>query len=334
MDVFGRVHGAYTAPYTGCVHGHVWAVHTAVYTTRIRPRTRVYVYKDRVHGRVRAIYTAKNGRLHGRVTCHVYGRVRAVSARVHGSLRAVCTAVFGHIHWPCTLPFSAVYIARTRPCNGPCTRPLHGRVQGPSGPCKRQVGLPGRVHFPDGTFPGGPLRHTVCLRDRVHGRVTCYVPVTRRPCTRPVNTSSPGKTARTRPYNGRAVYTTRTRPCRGRAHGPSTPPVYMTVYGPPVRTTDVFGRVHGEYTAPHTGRVHGHVRAVHTAVYTTRIRPRTRVYVNKGRVHRRVRAIYTAENGRLHGRKRPCNVSCIRPCRVYGRVWAVPPRVHGSVRAV
>jgi len=46
-DVFGRVHGAYTAPYTGRVHGPVLAVHTAVYTTRIRPRTRVYVYKGR-----------------------------------------------------------------------------------------------------------------------------------------------------------------------------------------------------------------------------------------------------------------------------------------------
>jgi len=54
-DVFGRVHGAYTAPYTGCVHGPVLVVHTAMYTTRIRPRTRVYVYKGRVrlHGRKR-----------------------------------------------------------------------------------------------------------------------------------------------------------------------------------------------------------------------------------------------------------------------------------------
>jgi len=42
-DVFGRVRGAYTAPYTGRVHGRLRVVHTALYTTRIRPRTRVYV---------------------------------------------------------------------------------------------------------------------------------------------------------------------------------------------------------------------------------------------------------------------------------------------------
>jgi len=62
-----------------------------------------------------AVYTAE----HGRVTCRVYGRIRAVSARVHDSVRAVYTAVFGRAHWPCTLPFSAVYIARTWPRNGP-----------------------------------------------------------------------------------------------------------------------------------------------------------------------------------------------------------------------
>jgi len=183
----------------------------------------------------------------------------------------------------------------------------------------------------------------------VHGRVDGRCAAACGPCTRPckvlcarytaavytaVDTSSPAKTARTRPYNGRAVYTIRTRLCMGSAHGPSTPPVYMTVYGPSVRTTDVFGRVHGEYTAPYTGRVHGHVRAVHTAVYTTRIRPRTRVYVCKGRVHRRVRAIYTAENGRIHSRTRPCNVSCIRPCmgRTASCTRQCTGRVHGRFR--
>jgi len=79
----------------GHVHGRVRAVHTAVYTTRIRPRTRVYVYMAVLHGRVRAIYRAENGRLHGRVTCRVYGSVRAVSAHVHGSVRAVYT---GRVH--------------------------------------------------------------------------------------------------------------------------------------------------------------------------------------------------------------------------------------------
>ena len=120
-----------------------------------------------------AVYTA----IHGRVTCRVYGRVRTVSVRVHDSVRAVCTAVFGRARLPCTLPFSVVCIARTRPCNGPCTRPLHGRVQGPSGPCKRQVGPPGRVHVPrrHATAVCGPLRHTVRVRGRVHGpcRRTC-----------------------------------------------------------------------------------------------------------------------------------------------------------------
>jgi len=162
--------------------GRVRAVHKAVYRTRIRPRTRVYVstctrpcytavYGPSTRPRT-AVYTA----VHGRVTCRVYGSVRAVSAHVHGSVRAVCTGrvhghfpIFGRVHWPCTLPFSAVYIARIRPCNGPCTRPLHGRVQGPSGPCIRQVGLPGRVHVP-----------------RRHSTVVCGPCVRTRPCTRPV----------------------------------------------------------------------------------------------------------------------------------------------------
>jgi len=137
---------------------------------------------------------------------------------------------------------------------------------------------------------------------RVHGRVTCRVPVTRRPCTwrpctRPVNTSSPAKTARTRPYNGRAVYTASTRPCMGRAHGPSTPPVYMTVYGPSVRTSsavymartrprsrDVYTAMYGPCTRPCTRHVYGRVhvstctRAVYTAVYGPPTRPKTAVY--------------------------------------------------------
>jgi len=139
------------------------------------------VYTAVLHCRVRAIYTAENDRLHGRVTCRVYGRVRAVSARVHGSVWAMCTAVLGRVHWPCTLPFSAVYTARTPPCNGPCTWPLHGRVQGPSEPCIRQVGLPGRVHVPrwHATAVCVLLRHTVRVRGsvphtwctiRVHGQ--------------------------------------------------------------------------------------------------------------------------------------------------------------------
>jgi len=140
-----------------------------MYTTRIRPRTCVYVSTC-----TRAVYTAVYGpstqpktavytAVDGRVTCREYGRV----------VNTAVSAVFGRVHWPCTLPFSAVYIARTQPCNGPCTRPLHGRVQGRSGPCARQVGLPCRVHVPrrHATAMCGPFR----VRGRVHDpcRRTC-----------------------------------------------------------------------------------------------------------------------------------------------------------------
>jgi len=159
-DVYTAMYGPCTRPCTRHVYGsvHVPTCTRAVYTAVYRPSTRPNT----------AVYTA----VHNRVTCGVYCCVRAVSARVHGSVQAVCTAV--RVHWTCTLPFSAVYIARTRPCNGPCTRPLHGRVQGPSGLCIRQVGLPSRVHVPrrHATAVCGPLRHTVRVRGRLHGPST------------------------------------------------------------------------------------------------------------------------------------------------------------------
>jgi len=134
----------------------------------------------------------------------------------------------------------------------------------------------------------------------------------------------------TRPVHGRAVYTARTRPCMGRAHGPSTPPVHMTVYGPSARTSSAVymertrtWNVHG----PYTGLVHGRVRAVHTAVYTTRIRLRTRVYVYSAVLHG-VRAIYTTGKSRLHGRTRPC-VSGIRQCT--GRIGSCTRQCTGHV---
>jgi len=182
------------------------------------------------------------------------------------------------------------------------------------------------------------------VRCRVHGRVTCRVPVTRRPCTRPMNTSSPAKTARrpTRPYNGRSVYTARTRPCMGRAHGPPTPPVYTTVYGPSSQTS----------SAVYVARTRLRTRDVYTAVYGSCTRPCTRHVYGREHVstcllvHGRVRAIYTAENGRLHCRTRPFNVSCIRPCtgrtgsctrqcmgRVHGRFRPSTQRVHRRVTA-
>jgi len=162
-----------------------------------------------------------------------------------------------------------------------------------------------------------------------------------------VNTSSPTKTARTRPYNGRAVYTARTRPCMGPAHGPSTPPVYMTVYGPSVRAmyTAEDGRLRPCTWRVQTGRVHGHAQAVHTAVYTTRIRPHTRVYVSTctravytavyGPSTRPKTAMYTAVHGRVTCQLVSWSLMSLRvTCRVYGRVRAVSARVHGSVRAV
>ena len=138
-------------------------------------------------------------------------------------------------------------------------------------------------------------RVTCRVHGRVHGRVTCRVPVTRRPCTRPVNTSSHAKTARTRPYNGRAVYTARTRPSMGvntaRLHHPCTRDVYTGVYGPCIRpcTRHVYGRVH---VSTCTGHLHG------------RKRPSTRPY--------------TAVHGRI-------------TCRVYGPVGAVCKAVFGPV---
>ena len=211
---------------------------------------------------------------------------------------------------PCIRHARDVYTAVTRPCTGrprPCRRPLCGRVRA----------VYTAVYTP------------------------CNVSCAR--YTAAVNTSSPAKTVRIRPYNGRAVYMVRTRPCMGRAHGLSTPHVYMIarpVYATRVHDciravcTYVFGRVHGAYTALYTGRVHGHLRAVHTALYTTGIQPRTRVYVYKGRVHGRVRAIYTAENSRLHGRTRPCNVSSIRSCTgcIGSCTWQCTGRVHGRFR--
>ena len=144
-------------------------------------------------------------------------------------------------------------------------------------------------------------RVTGRVHGRVHGRVTCRVPVTRRPCTRPVNTSSTAKTARTRPYNGRAVYTTRTWPCMGRAHG----------------------RVHDTYTAAYMclrvyvymGRVHGRVRTIYT--------------VENGRLHGRpcnvscirpctgrIGSCTRQCKGRVHGRFRPWTTG-----RLHCRFW-------------
>jgi len=215
----------------GHVHGHVRAVHTAVYTTRIRPRTRVYVYKGGPSTRPKtAVYTAENGRLHGRTCpCNVLcirpctGRIglctQQCTGRVHSRFRpctlAVYTAVFGCLH----SAYTAVYSVVT------------------SGPCIRQVGLPGRVHVPrrHATAVCGPLRYTVRVRCRLHGpcRRTCTrlcmgrvhdrVHGALRPCTWPT-----AVTYRLGPC---------TRPCRSICH------LHDCV------TSHVHGRIHGAYTA-------------------------------------------------------------------------------------
>ena len=199
--VLGRVRGAYTAPYRGRVHGRVRAV-TRPCTRHVYGRVHVSTCL-RVQGPcTRAIYAAESGRLHGRtrpcnvVYTAVYGRYRPyrlVYTAVYGPCARPFSALYtGLVHWP----FSAVYIARTRPSNSPRTQPLHGRVQGPS---VRHVGLLGRVHVPrrHATAVCGSLRHTVRVRGRVNGpcRRTCTrlcmgrvhdrVHSAFRPCTRP-----------------------------------------------------------------------------------------------------------------------------------------------------
>jgi len=150
----------------------------------------------------------------------------------------------------------------------------------------------------------------------------------------------------TRPVHGRAVYTARTRPCMGRAHGQSTPPVYMTVYGPSARTSsavymertrpvhvhDTYTaaytclRVHGRVTRPCAGHLHGRKRpstrpcnVVYTAVYGPYRLMYTAVY---GPCARPFSAVYT---GRVHCRFRPSTQ------RIHGRVTA---RVLGRYTAV
>ena len=96
-------------------------------------------------------------------------------------------------------------------------------------------------------------------------------------------------------------------------HGPSTPPVYMTVYGPSVRTSSAVymartRSVHGTCTRPCTGRAHGRVHDTYTGRLYERLRPCTwRVH---GPVHvstcLRVQGPCTRPcTGHLHGRKRP-----------------------------
>ena len=193
---------------------------------------------------------------------------------VYGPYRLVYTAVYG----PCARPFSAVDTGRVHCRLRPSTYRVHGRVtarvvgrvQGPSGPCIRQAGLPGRVHV---------LRRHATAVGRVQGR--------NGPCTRSC----------TRPMHSRVHVRLRTRTvCRNGPHAavacrlgtctwpgrptchvhdgpctrPCTWPVYTAVYWPCTRPC--IWRVHGLVTAVYTyacvpGCVHGRERAVYTAAY-------------------------------------------------------------------
>ena len=142
----GRVHGpctrrhadTCTRPYTCRVHGRVHVPYMAVYTSRVR-------------GRVRAMYTAEDVRTDGSYTVmYMGGPDRPCARPIHGRVRAVYTArlLYGRVravfagedvHGPCTRPpcngyttrYMAVYTTRTRPHNGRLHgrgRPVHGRV--------------------------------------------------------------------------------------------------------------------------------------------------------------------------------------------------------------
>ena len=121
----------YTAAYTTGTFTrlcHVHGLSTVVHTTRVNVYTAITPPCTR---RARDVYTAVTRPCTGRV----HGRVWAVhTACVHDCVQAVCMAVFSRVHGAYTTstpPFSAVYLAHTRPCNCPCTWPLHGHEHGP-----------------------------------------------------------------------------------------------------------------------------------------------------------------------------------------------------------
>jgi len=141
-----------TAVYTavfGSWTDHVQGPCTAVYTVCTWPWTTVYMGRkhDRIHGRVP---------VHGRV----YGSCTGPPMyRVHDQclVQTMYTAVHGPCTWSVHDPYTAVYVYvfrlrkvytavhgrvprvrtvntavdRVHGCSRPCTRPVHGRVQGP-----------------------------------------------------------------------------------------------------------------------------------------------------------------------------------------------------------
>jgi len=171
----------------GCVHGPdghcTWpCIRPAVYTV------------GRVHGRVRAMYTAENGHVHGPYTVVYTGRIhgpcaRSVRGRVYRSIRPVHGRVHDsrHVTWPCTDVYTAVF----------------HRASSPSMACTRPVYTYAHIH--------GRMRAVYTVHGFVHVHST-------RPCTRPVH--GPVSAVYTSRVQGRvrAMYTTED----GRAHGPYT----------------------------------------------------------------------------------------------------------------
>ena len=195
---------------------------------------------------------------------------------------------------PCIWRAREVYMAVTRPCTG---RPRLCRRR----PCNMSCTRP--CIRPCNVLCARYKAAVYTAREHVLARENCPYTAVCGPCTRPVYANRVHDCVRTI-----CTYLYgRLRPCTWRVHGP----------------------VDGTCTRPCPGRAHGRVDDRYTAAYTC-----LRVYVYKGRVRGRVRAIYTAENGRLHGHTRPCNVSCIQPRtgRIGSCTRQCTGRVHGRFR--
>jgi len=305
-----RVHGRYTAMYRSCIRSCTGRVrYTAVYGLFTRPIMRTRAVYTAMYGPCRPVCTAE----YGPSTRPVY------TARVHDCVRAVCTAIFGRVcgaytavytaggihgrvHWPCTppfSPFSAIYIARTRPCNGPST--------------------------------------CLLLTVRVLGRYTTVYTGRLAPCTQPCTCMYTGRVDG--PYAARVhehvdgriravytvVYMARRRPSNGRVHGRNGPHTTVTgCLGPCTRPCRPVCHVHdGPCTRPCAC-----TRPVYTAAYVPCTRPCT------WRIHCLVTAVYTyARVGR------PSNGRPTRPCTrpavcVHGREQAVYTAAYGPCRPV
>ena len=165
-----------------------------LYLTVYREHGRLYMVRPRPCTRSGTLYTAL-------FTARVHGRSRPC-ADLSGRVQTVYTAVHGPRTWSVRDPITAVYEARTRPCNvntAVFTARVHGivrtvypAVHSVDGSCT--PACKGRVHGAS----------TAMYRVHLHGRVLCT-----RPCLRPVYMALT------------AVYKLCTRPCTGHVHDPS-----------------------------------------------------------------------------------------------------------------